>query len=78
MHHGGVALTGGLVMVMRRQEQYSRQWVVDLMNRVGFRELADEAARDLPDPVDVHRLEEWCKRHGLSYDDLVSRMGGSP
>ena len=58
-------------------QQYSRQWVVDLMLRLGFKELADEASRDLPDPVDVNRLEAWCTQHGLSYGYLISRMGGS-
>ena len=75
MHHGGVGLTEGLVIVM---QQYSRQYVVDLMNRLGYRDLADEALRELPDPVDVDRLAAWCAQHGLSYDELVSRMGGSP
>jgi hypothetical protein len=28
--------------------------------------------------VDVNRLEEWCLEHGLSQDDVISRMGGSP
>jgi hypothetical protein len=63
---------------MQRQQQYSRQYAVDLLNRVGFKELADEASRDLPDPVDVDRLEAWCEQHGLSYSYLITRMGGSP
>jgi hypothetical protein len=67
-----------LVIVMPWQEQHSRQYAVDLLNRLGLEELADEASRELPDPVDAHRLEAWCARHGLSYDDLISRMGGSP
>jgi hypothetical protein len=28
--------------------------------------------------VDINRLEEWCLEHGLSQDDVISRMGGSP
>ena len=60
------------------QEQRSRQYVVDVLNRLGYRELADEALLELPDPVDVHRLEVWCAQHGLSYSTLISRMGGSP
>ena len=58
--------------------EYSRQYVVDIMNRLGYRELADEASRDLPDPVDIDRLQAWVTQHGLSHDELVSRMGGSP
>ena len=59
-------------------EQISRQHVVDELNRLGLRELADEASRDLPDPVDLDRLEAWGMQHGLSHDEIVSRMGGSP
>ena len=60
-------------------EQYSRQYVVDNLNRLGYRELADEASRDLPDPVDVSQLPAWFIQRGYSWDnDVVSRMGGSP
>jgi hypothetical protein len=59
-------------------EQWSRQHVVDELNRMGYTELAVEASRDLPDPVDLNHLEEWCMQHGLSRDDVISRMGGSP
>jgi hypothetical protein len=64
-----------LVIVM---QQYSRQYVVDELNRLGYAELADEASRDLPDPVDINRLMAWGTQHGLSQDDVISRMGGSP
>jgi hypothetical protein len=75
MRHGSVELTEDLVIVM---EQWSRQYVVDGLNRMGYTELADEASRDLPDPVDLNHLEEWSIQHGLSRDDVISRMGGSP
>lgn len=58
--------------------QYSRQHVVDLMHRLGRPELADEAARVLPDPVDADQLSAWSMQHGLTHDDLISQMGGSP
>jgi hypothetical protein len=67
-----------VIAMPEQQQQYSRQYVVDLLNHVGLRELAEEALRDLPDPVDVRRLQAWCYQHGLSLDNLVSRMGGSP
>jgi hypothetical protein len=66
------------VIVMPMPQQYSRQYVVDLLNRLGLKDQADRASRDLPDPVDAHRLEAWCVQHGLTYDYLISRMGGSP
>lgn len=66
------------MIVVPMQQQYSRQYVVDLLTRLGLKDLADHASRDLSDPVDVHRLEAWCVQHGLTYDYLISRMGGSP
>ena len=59
-------------------EHWSRQYVVDQLNRMGYAEIAVEASRELPDPVDINRLEAWCMQHGLSRDDVISRMGGSP
>jgi hypothetical protein len=67
----------GLVIAMEL-EQYRRQHVVDLLNREGYTQLAEEAQRVLPDPVDVDRLAEWAMQHGLTHDDLISQMGGSP
>ena len=77
MRHGGVgADTRGLVIAM---QQYSRQHVVDVLHTLRDPELADEASRDLPDPVEANRLEAWFTQHGYSYDnDVISRMGGSP
>ncbi|MDA8076591.1 MAG: hypothetical protein M0Z40_15435 [Actinomycetota bacterium] len=58
--------------------QLSRQEVVAVLRKAGLHELADEAARTLPDPVDLSDAAAWGARHGLSRDDLVNRMGGSP
>jgi hypothetical protein len=65
---------GVLVIAM----ELTRQHVVDLLRRSGQRELAEEASRVLPDPVDVDELLTWTMQHGLSHDDLISQMGGSP
>ena len=69
-------MNGGLVIVMG-PEQYSRQHVVDMMRHAGWPDLADEASRALPDPVDVTQLEAWGIQHGVSVEDLKSRFGGS-
>jgi hypothetical protein len=58
--------------------QYSRQEVVAIMRRTGYTELADEAERVLPDPVDSDQLEAFARRHGVNRDDMTSGMGGSP
>jgi hypothetical protein len=59
-------------------QQYSRQHVVDVLHSLHRPDLADEACRDLPDPVDIDRLAAWMLQRGLSRDEIVSRMGGSP
>jgi hypothetical protein len=59
-------------------QQYSRQHVVDVLHTLQRPDLADEASRDLPDPVDIDRLVPWMLQRGLTYDEIVSRMGGSP
>ena len=58
--------------------EYSRQHVIDLLHTLRRPELVDEASRDLPDPVDVDQLVAWGMRHGLTHDEMVSQMGGSP
>lgn len=57
---------------------YRRQDVADVLRRCGHPELADEALRDLPDPVDIHQLQTWETEHGVYQTELISEMGGSP
>jgi hypothetical protein len=59
-------------------DQYSLNHVVELLSRMGYKDLAAEAPRVLPDPVDVNQLSNWLFEHGISYDSLISSMGGSP
>jgi len=63
---------------MAMPSQFSRQHVIDVLNRLGYTELAEQASRVLPDPVDRDRLEALAIQYGLSRDDLISQMGGSP
>jgi hypothetical protein len=76
-------------MHVRRQEhvhvqtevvavQLTRQHVVDVLRTAGLPEMADDAARDLPDPVDSEQVAAWAVPYGLNMGELVSRMGGSP
>jgi hypothetical protein len=58
--------------------QYSKQQVVDMFRRWGLTQLADQASRELTDPVDFDELQVWSLAHGLSHDDIISRLGGSP
>ncbi len=58
--------------------QYSRQGVADMLRRCGFPQLADEALRDLPDLIDSDQLQKLAAEHGLTRDELINQMGGSP
>ena len=58
--------------------QLTRQHVVDVLRKAGLPQMADEALRDLPDPVDGEQVAAWAVPYGVSMDELTSRMGGSP
>ena len=72
----GVKPNTGVMVVVHMA--YSRQWVVDTLRRIGYTQEADEALRVLPEEIDLQQLEQFGDRHGISRDELVSRMGGSP
>jgi hypothetical protein len=59
-------------MLIRKQE------VVEMLRRAGHFEAADEASRTLPDPVDLQLAQEFGAHYGITRDELISRMGGSP
>jgi hypothetical protein len=58
--------------------QLTRQHVADMLRRAGLPELADQALRDLPDPVDSEQVAAWGVPHGVNLGELMSKMGGSP
>ena len=58
--------------------QIARQQVADLLRRAGLTEMAEDAVRDLPDPVDSEQVAAWAVPYGINLDELMSRMGGSP
>ena len=49
-----------------------------ILRMTGFGDLAEEAGRVLPDPVDIDELAAWAGKHGISREVLINRMGGSP
>lgn len=57
---------------------YTRQWLVDLLRRIGYTEAADEALREMPEEFDLEQLQEFGERHGLSREEVTDAMGGSP
>jgi hypothetical protein len=56
----------------------SRRQVLDLMRRTGHDQVAEIAERELPDPVDLEQVIAFGTKHGITRDDLISEMGGSP
>jgi hypothetical protein len=58
--------------------QCARQDVVDVLRRTGLPELAEEVLRVLPDPVDLDFAAEVLQSYGVTRDELIDRMGGSP
>ncbi len=58
--------------------EVSRQHVLDILRRTGFRELVAEVSPLLPDPVDIDEAERILAPYGITRDALTSQMGGSP
>jgi len=56
----------------------AKRGIVELLRRAGHPEVAEEADRSLPDPVELEIAAEFGMRHGITRDELISRMGGSP
>ena len=58
--------------------QVTRQHVVNILRMAALPELAEEAQRVLPDPVEYDQAERFLAQCGISKDELISRRGGSP
>lgn len=58
--------------------QVTRQHVVDMLRTTGLPELAEEAHRILPDPVEYSHAASFLAQYGVTRDFLISRRGGSP
>jgi hypothetical protein len=58
--------------------QLTRQHVIDVLRKAGLPDMAEDALRALPDPVDSEQAAEWAIPYGINIDELINRMGGSP
>ena len=58
--------------------QVTRQHVVDILRIAGLPKLAGEAYRVLPDPVEYNHAARFLAQYGITKDELISRVGGSP
>ena len=57
---------------------YTRQWLVDILRRLGYTQAADDALRKMPEEFDLKQLQEFGDRHAISRDEVTDAMGGSP
>jgi hypothetical protein len=59
--------------------QVTKQSVIEILRRAGLQDAAEEAERSLPNPVELEDAQEFgFERFGITRDELISRMGGSP
>jgi hypothetical protein len=56
----------------------TRQHVVEILRTARLPDLAEEALRVLPDPVEYNDAARFLFQYGITKDNLISRMGGSP
>jgi hypothetical protein len=52
--------------------------LVRVLRNAGLEDAADDAEKSLPDNVDVEEAVQFGLRHGITRDELISSMGGSP
>ena len=57
---------------------YDKKWLIDSLRRLGYTEEVDAAAQELPEQVSEEQLRKFANRFGISRDELINRMGGSP
>jgi len=55
-----------------------RQWLVNSLRHLGLTQAAEDAERELPDQISRADIERFADKHGISKDEITSRMGGSP
>ena len=56
--------------------EYTRDHFMVMLRKAGLSDVADEAERVLPDPVEDRRIAAFLVPYGITLDLLVSRMGG--
>ena len=58
---------------------FSHAEAQQILLRAGFhQEQIDEVLRGLPDPIDIERDGGALVKHGVSREQLMDRLGGSP
>ena len=55
----------------------TRQHVIDILRIAALPDVAEEAYRLLPDPIEYDHAERFLAQYGITKDELISRRGGS-
>jgi hypothetical protein len=64
---------------MSQQTEFSKKKVLEVLRKVGISdETVKEIDEDLEDPIRLPRDGAFLLRYGITRDQLVSMMGGSP
>jgi hypothetical protein len=58
--------------------EVTREHVVELLRRFGRPDAAEAVAQSLPERLDRAEVEQFLMRYGVTMDQLISEMGGSP
>jgi hypothetical protein len=58
--------------------EVSRDHVVHILRRAGLHQVADQAESELPVALELDDAMNWAARHGVTHDEVISQMGGSP
>jgi hypothetical protein len=58
--------------------EYTRDHVTRVLRRAGYWDLAELAESSLPDRVELDQLAEFLQPHGVTHDELIGGLGGSP
>jgi hypothetical protein len=57
---------------------YDRQWIIEILQHLGYAREADDAVRELPAEPTEEELLQFAAEHSINRGDLMDRMGGSP
>lgn len=57
---------------------YTRQWLIEILRRLGYTQAAEDALREMPEEFDLEQLQEFGERHGISRDEVTDAMGSGP
>jgi hypothetical protein len=67
------------IHLVETRHLFSHAEAKQILRRAGFhQEHIDDVLRDLPDPIDIERDADTLVQHGVSREQLINRIGGSP